>query len=149
MSLTGHDIPFGREISFGSDMPLARRVTRLRRVFPLRGTDYACKPGSVEYGHLSCLCVAAKLCATRGYVPGKRSAYGVASDRVYICTSLPTVPVSSYLAFPSLPRKRGGLFLLHFPGSRLRRTLSVILPCEARTFLTVIPFGMIPRDRTA
>ena len=40
----------------------------------------------------------------------------------------------------------GGLFLLHFPGGRPRRTLSVILPCEARTFLTVIPFGNIPRD---
>ena len=43
----------------------------------------------------------------------------------------------------------GGLFLLHFPGSRLRLTLSAILPCEARTFLTVIPFGMIPRNRSA
>ena len=41
----------------------------------------------------------------------------------------------------------GGLFLLHFPGSHLRLTLSAILPCEARTFLTVIPFGVIPRDR--
>ena len=41
----------------------------------------------------------------------------------------------------------GGLFLLHFPGSRLRLTLSAILPCEARTFLTVIPFGTIPRGR--
>ena len=28
---------------------------------------------------------------------------GVASDRVYICTQLPAMPVSSYLAFPSLP----------------------------------------------
>ena len=43
----------------------------------------------------------------------------------------------------------GGLFLLHFLGSRLRLTLSAILPCEARTFLTVIPFGSIPRDRSA
>ena len=41
----------------------------------------------------------------------------------------------------------GGLFLLHFPGSRLRLTLSAILPCEARTFLAVRPFGMIPRNR--
>ncbi len=31
---------------------------------------------------------------------------------------------------------RGSLFLLHFPWSRLHRTLSGILPCEARTFLT-------------
>ena len=40
----------------------------------------------------------------------------------------------------------GGLFLLHFPGSRLRRTLSVILPFEARTFLMPIPFGAVTRD---
>ena len=33
------------------------------------------------------------------------SAYGVASDRVYTCTQLPAVPVSSYLAFSSLPQK--------------------------------------------
>ena len=31
--------------------------------------------------------------------------------------------------------KEGGSFLLHFPWSRLHRTLSGILPCEARTFL--------------
>ena len=30
----------------------------------------------------------------------------------------------------------GGIFLLHYPGSYLRRTLSGILPFEARTFLT-------------
>jgi len=29
-----------------------------------------------------------------------------------------------------------GLFLLRYPWSRLRRTLSGILPCEARTFLS-------------
>ena len=33
----------------------------------------------------------------------------------------------------------GGLFLLHWPWSRLHRTLSGILPCEARTFLTRTP----------
>ena len=76
------------------------------------------------------------------------SAYGVAPDRVYICTQSPVVPVSSYLAFPSLLRQRScrsGLFLLHFPGGYPRRTLSVILPCSARTFLTLIPFGNIER----
>ena len=30
----------------------------------------------------------------------------------------------------------GGIFLLHCPWSHLHRTLSGILPCEARTFLT-------------
>ena len=73
------------------------------------------------------------------------SAYGVAPDRVYICTQSPVVPVSSYLAFPSLPLFSGGLFLLHFPGGFPRRTLSVILPYSARTFLTPIPFGNMTR----
>ena len=45
--------------------------------------------------------------------------------------------VGSYPAFPPLPRlKRGGLFLLHWSGSRLHWTLSSILPYGARTFLT-------------
>ena len=46
--------------------------------------------------------------------------------------------VVSYTAFPPLPDCSGGIFLLHFPWSRLHRTLSGILPCEARTFLTCI-----------
>jgi len=29
---------------------------------------------------------------------------GVAPDRVYICTQLPAMPVSFYLAFPSVPK---------------------------------------------
>ena len=33
--------------------------------------------------------------------------------------------------------KHGGISLLHFSWSRLRRTLSVILPCAARTFLII------------
>ena len=46
--------------------------------------------------------------------------------------------VVSYTALPPLPRAkaRGCIFLLHWPWSRLHRTLSGILPCEARTFLT-------------
>ena len=54
-------------------------------------------------------------------------------------TGTPSVtrrPVSSYLTFPPLPDESGGIFLLHFPWSHLHRTLSGILPCEARTFLT-------------
>ena len=60
--------------------------------------------------------------------------------------------MSSYLTFPPLPRALrpfGGLFLLHFPGGHPRLTLSAILLYEARTFLTVIPFGNIPRGRPA
>ena len=46
--------------------------------------------------------------------------------------------VVSYTALPPLPELySGGIFLLHYPWSRLHRTLSGILPCEARTFLTV------------
>ena len=59
------------------------------------------------------------------------------------------LPVSSYLAFPSLPASEGrlgGLFLLHFPGGRPRRTLSVILPIEARTFLIPIAFANMIRE---
>ena len=44
--------------------------------------------------------------ATRGYASGKRSSYGVASDRVYSKCTLPYKWVSSYLTFPPLPLKR-------------------------------------------
>ena len=75
------------------------------------------------------------------------ASYGVASDRVYSKSMLPWKWVSSYLAFPSLPSCDGGLFLLPFSGGCPRLTLSVILPYDARTFLTGIPFGLIPRGR--
>ena len=39
---------------------------------------------------------------------------------------------------------RGGCFLLHWPGSHLHRTLSGILPYEARTFLTCKNAAAIP-----
>ena len=38
---------------------------------------------------------------------------------------------------------------MHFPDGYPWLTLSAILSYEARTFLTVIPFGNIPRDRLA
>ena len=46
--------------------------------------------------------------------------------------------VVSYTAFPPLllRKRNSGIFLLHWPWSRLHRTLSGILPYEARTFLT-------------
>ena len=55
--------------------------------------------------------------------------------------------VGSYPAFSPLPNYppkvdahiayiSGGYFLLHWSWSRLRQTLSGILPCEARTFLS-------------
>ena len=77
------------------------------------------------------------------------ASYGVASDRVYSKSMLPWKWVSPYLAFPSLPPAcaDGGLFLLPFSGGFPRLTLSATLPCDARTFLTVLPFGMISRGR--
>ena len=39
--------------------------------------------------------------------------HGVAPDRVYSSELSPERRVVSYTAFPPLPRKRGGLFLLH------------------------------------
>jgi len=53
------------------------------------------------------------------------------------------------LLFCALHDSLGSLFLLHFPDGYPWLTLSVILPCEARTFLTRRPFGMIARDRSA
>ena len=53
------------------------------------------------------------------------------------------LPRLSILTVP----KDGGLFLLPFSGGYPRLTLSVILPCDARTFLIGIPFGMIRRGR--
>ena len=38
---------------------------------------------------------------------------------------------------------------MHFPDGYPWLTLSAIPLCEARTFLTVIPFGNIPRDRSS
>ncbi len=43
----------------------------------------------------------------------------------------------------------GGIFLLHWPWSHLHRTLSGILPCEARTFLTLLENSSKPRSFTA
>ena len=64
------------------------------------------------------------------------SLFGLASDGVYTAASVTRSAVSSYLAFSPLPAIAGGYFLLHLPGSHLHRTLSGILPYEARTFLT-------------
>ena len=60
-----------------------------------------------------------------------------------------TVQVGELLPRLSILTLVGGLFLLHFPVGYPRLTVSAIQPFEARTFLTVIPFGDIRRDRSA
>ncbi len=96
------------------------------------------KPSSVLDDHLSRPEVAFSAPAiTRGrdgppHMPSYQSCtrWGLQSGQV----AMPLV--SSYLAFPPLPRvTRGGIFLLHFPWSRLHWVLPSTLPCGARTFL--------------
>ena len=65
-----------------------------------------------------------------------RFLFGLASDGVYICPVRYRTGGSLLHCLSTLTSKGGGLFLLHWPGSHLHRTLSGILPCEARTFLT-------------
>ncbi len=76
------------------------------------------------------------------------SEFGLASDGVYMATDVTTGTVVSYTAFSPLPRAwlchaGGGISLLHWPGSHLHRTLSGILPYEARTFLTCLAAAAI------
>ena len=88
--------------------------------------------------------------------PGKPVAFCLVLLRMGFTCAPPVTrrAVVSYSAFPPLPGPkalsekrfvseafRGGLFLLHWPWSRLHRTLSGILPCEARTFLTPAMLG--------
>ena len=100
-------------------------------------------------GHLSSPAVADGLrvspCHLRIYAEQAiriRCCFGQGLQQTYV-----TIGVGELLPRLSILTLSGGFFLLHFPGSRLRLTLSATLPCEARTFLTVIPFGTIPRDR--
>ena len=79
--------------------------------------------------------------AASSNLPGSRRAalcslFGLASDGVYRALPVTRQAVVSYTAFPPLLPEGSGIFLLHFPWSRLHQTLSGILPCEARTFLS-------------
>ena len=82
-------------------------VSILTEVFCI---EWACKPGSVRAVardcHLSAICVTAYLKPPAECRADNISACGVAPDRVYICTQLPAVPVSFYLAFPSVPNRQ-------------------------------------------
>ena len=63
--------------------------------------------------------------------------FGLASSGVYMCPDC-YQPGGELLPRLSILTREvsGGLFLLHWSGSRLHRTLSGTLPYEARTFLT-------------
>ena len=98
------------------------------------------KPGSVLDNHLSRLAIADKL--QRPTLPGGNGQLPLAP--IWSCSGwglhgqhVSILPVSSYLTISTLPQPNcfGGMFLLHFPYSYLRQTLSGILPCGARTFL--------------
>ena len=63
--------------------------------------------------------------------------FGLASNGVYMCPFCYHNGGSLLHCLSTLTfHKEGGLFLLHWSGSHLHRTLSGILPFEARTFLT-------------
>ena len=75
-------------------------------------------------------------------LPGNPAGHCIVSCLVLLrmeFTSAPAVTVRavvSYTAISPLPQKAAVSFLLHWSGSHLHRTLSGILPCKARTFLT-------------
>ena len=112
-----------------------------------------CKPGYVSDGHLSRPAVAGRLKRPTRTVrihKIRRRAAGLSCSVLLRMgfTYAPRVTaraVVSYTAFAPLPAFAGGIFLLHWPGSRLHRTLSGILPCEARTFLTCSLSSLQPR----
>ena len=62
--------------------------------------------------------------------------FGLASNEVYMCPVCYQPGGSLLHCLSTLTGRTGGLFLLHCLWSRLRQTLSGILPCEARTFLS-------------
>ena len=87
------------------------------KALPLRGADRNYKPGSVvlelqkQGPVLIYLFRSLPHGSSRPEISAEqaainRSHWGVASGRVYICSALPREPVSSYLAFPSLPLAR-------------------------------------------
>ena len=97
------------------------------------------KPGYVSNDHLSRTTVTSSLkrptCKRAG--SAHSSLFGLASDGVYMCPSCYQNGGSLLHCHSNLTLvAQGGIFLLHWPWSHLHRTLSGILPYEARTFLT-------------
>ena len=74
--------------------------------------------------------------------------FGLASDGVYRdpCCYQQSGGLLHHLSTLTDGKSRSGIFLLHFPWSHLHRTLSGILPCEARTFLVWTLSSVQPRS---
>lgn len=114
--------------------------------------DY--KPGYVSDDHLSRAAVAGRFkrptrtsFRTNSEMAGSLSVlFGLASDGVYMCPARHRAGGGLLHRLCTLTGVAGGLFLLHWPGSRLHRMLSGILPCEARTFLTCSLSSLQPRS---
>ena len=100
------------------------------------------KPSSVVYGHLSTLAVAGKV---KRYSRRTSGGQPYATD-AQSCSEWGLHGTPRYRSVGELlPRlstrtetRFCGLFLLHFPWSRLHLTLSGTLSCAARTFLTAL-----------
>jgi len=74
--------------------------------------------------YLTIICLGAALPMRSSDFLDKQATYSrfsLASSGVYMALRVTSKTVVSYTAFPSLPTYVGGLFLLHFPSSRLDR----------------------------
>ena len=120
--------------------PFTQRTNgSLIKNLPYYHTKHFRKPGSVLCDHLSRAQITLRF--KLPLYPGREtlgSHHGIAPDKVYTADGVTIVPVSSYLAFSPLPC--GGCFLLHYLGSHLRRTLSVILSRGSPDFPQTSPF---------
>ena len=106
--------------------------------------EQGCKPGSVEDDHLSRPSVAGRLKRptrrqTGRLMPSVWSCFGWGLPCLLHCCRSGSL---LHCRFTLTGKKPAVCSLWRYPGSRLRRTLSGILPCEARTFLTAFR----PRD---
>ena len=113
-----------RILSSSCRLPLLQEKNRkMEAVIPLGGSLPI--PSSSLPGRTSGRCIS--------------SLFGLASDRVYQAVCVTTTLVGSYPTVSPLPnslRNQAVYFLLHLPSSCLAWSLTSILPCEVRTFLS-------------
>ena len=110
-------------------------------------TEQSYKPGYVLRDHLSRTAVTCSLKRSTRKRDGPPHGFlsDLASDGVYMDPPCYQDGGSLLHCLFTLTLS-GGISLLHFPGSHLRRTLSGILPFEARTFLTLRNCFLRPRS---